>query len=235
MPELTLVFLGGLLGSSHCLGMCGAFALSIGLGARSLTGNLTRQVIYSLGRISTYTFLGTMAGFAGWKMVRWPISGVGMQGWLAIGAGLLLIVQGLQATGIFRLWRAQPASGGLCAGRKLFASFLTSPRRFDTFLAGVLTGFLPCGLVYAYLALAASTAHPVWGGLTMALFGAGTTPLMVLAGTGATLLSLTGRKNLLRLAAISVVITGLITIDRGVRFAWADSDKPAESCPYCDP
>ncbi len=235
MPELSLVFLGGLLGSSHCLGMCGAFAVSIGLGTRSVGANLGRQVVYSLGRISTYAFLGATAGFAGWKLTHLPISGVGIQAWLAIVAGVLLIAQGLQATGVFSLWKKRSTPGTFCPSQKLFGTFLTSTRWSDTFLAGVLTGFLPCGLVYAYLAFAGSTAHPVWGALSMAVFGAGTTPLMLLAGTGATFLGLAGRRHLLRLAAISVVITGVITIDRGVRFAWADPAKPEQACPYCEP
>lgn len=234
MPELALVFLGGLLGSSHCLGMCGAFALSVGLGARSFTGNLARQGIYTIGRMSTYAFLGSMAGFAGWKLARLPLSSVRLQAWLAIAAGVLLIIQGLHATGVWSLWRSARAGAEFCPTKRLFASFLTSPRLLDSFLAGVLTGFLPCGLVYAYLAFAASTSHPVWGALSMACFGAGTAPLMILAGTGATLLSVAGRRHLLKLAAIAVIVTGLVTIERGVRFALASPDATHEACPGCE-
>jgi len=234
VPELVLVFLGGLLGSSHCLGMCGAFALSVGLGARSFTGNLARQAVYTLGRMATYAFLGSIAGFAGWKLARLPISAVSAQAWLAIVAGVLLIAQGLQATGVWSLWRSARTGAEFCPSKRMFAAFLTSPRLLDAFLAGVLTGFLPCGLVYAYLALAASTSHPVWGALAMAFFGAGTAPLMMLAGTGATLLSVAGRRHLLRLAAIAVIVTGLVTIDRGVRFAMASADAPEKACPNCE-
>ena len=53
MIELPLVFLGGLLGSAHCVGMCGGFALTIGLGARDVAANVCRQLVYTAGRIFT--------------------------------------------------------------------------------------------------------------------------------------------------------------------------------------
>ncbi len=57
MIELPLVLLGGLLGSSHCIGMCGGFAISIGLGNRRLSSHVLRQLVYSSGRVFTYAFL----------------------------------------------------------------------------------------------------------------------------------------------------------------------------------
>ena len=65
MIELPLVFLGGLLGSAHCVGMCGGFAVSIGIGSRGLASNLRRQLVYTAGRIFTYSFFGIVAGYAG--------------------------------------------------------------------------------------------------------------------------------------------------------------------------
>lgn len=240
MPELSLVLLGGLLGSSHCLGMCGGFALTVGLGASHWRANLLRQFIYTLGRVSTYMFLGAVAGFAGWRLTRWPAGGVLIQAGLALLAGVWLIWQGLESSGLWRLVtrRRNPAAVGipLCSAKSVLSAFLQSSRPQDTLVAGVLTGFLPCGLVYAYLALAASTTHPVWGALTMGLFGLGTAPLMISTGLGASVLSLAGRRNLLRIAALAVIVTGLLTLDRGLRFAAAQwgTSAPATACPYCE-
>ena len=65
MIELPFVFLAGLLGSSHCVGMCGGFALTIGSAARLVRENLWRQTIYSAGRVFTYTWLGICAAYGG--------------------------------------------------------------------------------------------------------------------------------------------------------------------------
>ena len=62
MIELPMVFLGGLLGSAHCVGMCGGFALGIGLGTPSFAANVGRQVIYTTGRVFTYALPGRRRG-----------------------------------------------------------------------------------------------------------------------------------------------------------------------------
>jgi uncharacterized protein len=68
MIDLSLMFVGGLLGSGHCIGMCGAFAVAIGWPAERPVHNLFRQSVYSLGRLSSYVFLGAVAGFAGERL-----------------------------------------------------------------------------------------------------------------------------------------------------------------------
>jgi uncharacterized protein len=70
MIELPLVFFGGLLGSYHCIGMCGAFAISIGMGSSSPLRNLLRQAVYTLGRIFTYAFGGVAVAFVGLRLTR---------------------------------------------------------------------------------------------------------------------------------------------------------------------
>jgi sulfite exporter TauE/SafE len=229
MNELPLVFLGGLLGSSHCIGMCGGFALTVGLGARGWTGNLGRQVVYSVGRIFTYAFGGAVAGFAGWRLTQTDLPLIGVQAGLSILAGALLVWQGSAAAGL-RLRRRGAAGTGGCLAQSAFATFLRSPGWHNVFLAGVLTGFLPCGLVYAFLALATSSGNLLTGLTTMAVFGAGTVPVMVATGAGASLLSLAARKWLFRVAAACVVVTGLLSIGRGAAFL-IEPDPAA--CPLC--
>ncbi len=237
MIELPLVFLGGLLGSAHCIGMCGGFAISIGIGAHGFAANLRRQLIYTVGRIFTYSFLGICAGYAGWWIAgeasRWMINA---QATLCVLAGVLLSTQGLIALGLvprrLRPWLGADGGAGCLAG-SFVRPFLTSPRSSDVLLAGVLTGFLPCGLVDGYLALATSSAN-IWQGLlTMSLFGAGTGPLMILAGAGSSLLSLTMRRNLLKVAAVCVCLTGLISIARGMHFVQLSAATEVAHCPFC--
>jgi sulfite exporter TauE/SafE len=244
MIELPLIFLGGLLGSAHCVGMCGGFAVLIGGEARGIGGNLTRQVLYSLGRIFTYSVLGGGLGYAGLRLAATLPPVVRAQSMLALLAGALLIVAGLSAAGVVprRLparWlrgtnhRASHAPAPACLSAGLLGTFLRAPGWGHVFLAGVFTGFLPCGLVYGFLALACSTASLAGGAATMAAFGLGTVPLMVLTGASASLLSIVARRRLLRLAAWCVVVVGVVSLSRGVAAMSAADDANGPACPLC--
>ena len=84
MIELPFILVAGVLGSTHCIGMCGPFALSIGGTAISWTDNLWRQIIFSCGRIFTYTTAGAIAGFVGLRLSEYWTSVVNLPAVLAI-------------------------------------------------------------------------------------------------------------------------------------------------------
>jgi sulfite exporter TauE/SafE len=229
--DLPLIAIGGVLGSSHCIGMCGAFAVSIGLGARSVKDNAARQLVYGSGRVFSYAFLGASAGFAGYWFARRTSMFVHAQAILSVVAGVLLILQG---SGTLRLiprarWLTE-GSGGSCAAGSFVGPFLGSSHWYHVFLAGVFNGFLPCGLVYGYLALASASASLTRGLLTMAAFGAGTVPLMVLAGVGSSFLSFAARRRMFRVAGVCVLLTGVLAVGRGLLF-WKAGDST--TCPAC--
>lgn len=235
MAELGLIALAGLLGSSHCVGMCGGFAMIIGLSATTRRRVLLRQCAYSAGRVFTYSMLGAVAGLIGVRVISQTTlpGAINVAAAFSILCGLFLIVEGISAAG-FSLWRKSPAASGCgsCLSGVLLGSFLRGPSIHHAFLGGILTGFLPCGLVYAFLALAAAKADPLHGMAVMAAFGLGTIPLMVITGVGSTLLGLAARQRLLRLAAICVILTGVVTVARGAGFL---GSRPEEgtSCPFC--
>lgn len=233
MLDLPLIFLGGFLGSSHCIGMCGAFALSIGGTAPSLAQNLQRQAVYSCGRLFTYITCGALAGYGGMRLADRAAGWVNISASLAVAAGLLLVWQGLLATRLFRRRVPAAASALPCLSGSLLATYLRSPRTASVFLAGLFTGLLPCGLVYAYLALASSSGGPLFGVATMALFGLGTVPLMMLAGAGGSLLSLAARHRLLQVAAWCVVATGCLAIARGFGFLQIEGLWIGAGCAHC--
>jgi sulfite exporter TauE/SafE len=151
----------------------------------------------------------------------------------SVVAGAALVILGLSAAGLLPalskfLWANQS-----CSAAKLFKTLLTDSGLISALLAGVFTGFIPCGLVYAFLAYAASTGNVVDGWLTMVAFGVGTVPLMVFTGCGASMLSLSVRTRALQIAAWCVVLTGLISIARGAGYiAWLSDSLPA-GCPLC--
>ncbi len=231
MIEAPLLIMGGLLGSAHCVGMCGGFALTVGIGTRGLSENLRRQLLYSLGRVGTYAFFGLGAGSAGFWLQRRAGLLVNFQAVLCIAAGLVLGWQGLRALGWLPGSRRRGAGPSVCLAGSFLGPFLAAPRGFHVFLAGIINGFLPCGLVYGYLALASSTASLVQGLATMALFGLGTVPIMVLTGAGASLWKPSLRRQLLRSAAWCVLFTGLFSIGRGVLAFQHGS--PGGACPAC--
>ncbi len=231
MMELAMIFVGGLLGSGHCVGMCGPIALSVGTPAPGWTSNLLRQVFYSGGRLFTYAVIGAVAGYAGMRLSSSVATLVNVQAGLAIVAGLLLIVQGMMAAGIISIpvRRHLPA----CLAPGLLGTFLRSPRAESAFLAGVFTGFLPCGLLYAYVALAASAGTLAGGSARMVAFGLGTVPLLVVVGNTGSLLGVKARQRALRIAACFVIVTGGVSLLRGAGYLGWHGSELAASCPMC--
>lgn len=175
----------GLLGSSHCLGMCGGIASAFSFGIdvdrqRAPRSRLSFQLAYNLGRISSYMLVGFAAGTLGAQLTRLglsPITGKLIAAGFMIALGLYLanwwrglaLLENLGA----KLWRRlQPL------GRFLFPL----QNRWQAFLLGALWGWLPCGLVYAAVAWSLTAGNALDGAWLMLGFGLGTLPAMLLAG-----------------------------------------------------
>jgi sulfite exporter TauE/SafE len=226
--EYLAIFIGGLLGSAHCVGMCGGFAVSLGLVGKSWRLNLGRQLLYGLGRVFTYTVGGVLAGYAGCRLAALLPEVTQAQALLCLVAGTLLVVEGLSAAGL--LGMSKSAGEESCLSGGMFGTLLRATRLHSVFLGGVVNGLLPCGLVYAFLALAGSSRQPIEGGLVMLLFGLGTLPVLALVGVGAGQLRVGLRRKLLTLAAWCVVLTGAISLYRGYAFYQSSSEV---ACPLC--
>lgn len=230
-----LIFVGGMLGSSHCVGMCGGFVLSVGslpmVSPTPMASGLTRQLVYAGGRVFTYAVAGALAGFGGWRLAVALRSLVNVQAALLILAGVLILVQGLVTAGVLR--RVLAFSGrGPCSLAGPFAGLLRSPRLERVFVAGLLNGLIPCGLVYGYLALAVGTGDMWLGMATMAVFGLGTVPVLVLTGCGGAMLGLSSRRWLFQIASWCMVLTGALSIFRGVE-VMRSQGLFQPTCPMC--
>ena len=249
--QLVPVFLSGLAGSVHCLGMCGGIAATMSLGTRGPGAAVLRQLAWSTGRLITYAFLGLLVASVGRKLIQAQGQAVWMQSLFAVCAGLLLVLQGLRSVG-WQPWTTRIGRlrlGGLsnrvtgvkvgthpCVTRTMFSQFFTGGSAIAALVAGVMTGFLPCGLVYGFLALAAGTGHPVTGAMVMMCFGLGTFPMLLLTGIGLSFATQRVRRDLLRLAAISVLVTGLMTFARGAVLLFRGPDTAGSStCALCAP
>jgi len=233
MTDIPLVFVGGLLGSSHCIGMCGPLALALGVQDRRFHMNLRRQLLFSVGRITSYGFLGALAGASGWWLAQRPQTLVNVQSLLSIVAGLTLIWLGLSTAGVLPRFNGRWLNSPPCTAASWLKTLLTSPGAASAIVAGAFTGFIPCGLVYAFVVYAASSGNVVRGWATMVAFGLGTVPLMVFAGCGGTLLSLSARARVLHIAAWCVVATGVISVARGAGYLELLAHAVPAGCPFC--
>ena len=218
-PLAALV--AGLLGSTHCVLMCGGIAGALGLGAQAggacNSQSLRFPVLYNLGRIASYTVAGGIAGAIGGGTLA--LAGLPQFGRaFAALAALIIVIVGLRlATGGrhfgwfdragARAWkRIAPLTRGLFP--------VTTPAR--AFGVGLAWGWLPCGISYAMLTAALLTGSALEGSALMALFGIGTLPAMLaLSGGAATLL----RPATRRIGGAVLVVMGLLS---GAALLWPD-------------
>ena len=115
----------------------------------------------------------------------------------------------------------------------LLAGVLRTPGTLNAFAAGLLTSLIPCGLVYAFVSLAATSGNFASGMLIMTLFGFGTIPIMLATGVTASVLTLVQRRRLMHIAAWCVVLTGCITMARGAGAIQLPGEPAAVECPFC--
>lgn len=187
-------FVVALFGSTHCLGMCGglAAALSLGLPPERRHGSaaLPFLLTYNIGRIASYVIAGAAVGALGASVVDFSSLQRTQQGLLLI-SGLFMIALGLYLAGWWLGLRHLERGGGLI-WRYLapLAQRLVPVRNLkQALLAGLVWGWLPCGLVYSVLVWALSSADPLDGALLMLAFGLGTLPTLLAAGLSATSLA----------------------------------------------
>jgi len=210
---LAGAFLAGLLGSVHCLGMCGGIAGAAAVGPGPRGRNLSWVLLYNLGRVGSYGLAGTIAGAAAFALG----SAIDLPAWGAITRGLtgvILVLIGLNFALGLRLPRFLEAGGGrIWALISPAARRLLSSRSATGMLGlGALWGWLPCGLTYTMLVAAAGTGKALDGAMLMLAFGLGTLPSMMTAGAAAgSLQRFTRARYTRRLSGILLVILGIWT------------------------
>ncbi len=212
ISNLVLAFVTGLISSfGHCLGMCGGIvAIYSARQPVLVTTDGTRPGVLArigtlsplhVGRIMTYTFLG---------MVGW-------QGFFSILVGMAMVAIALSLMGVLPPVEVALATltGGASPMKRMRGLF--GQRSLPATVGlGVLWGFLPCGLVFAMLVVAAGT-QTLWdGALTMLAFGLGTVPTLLGFGLAANIVSPQLRGRLQLLAGLLILLFALQTILRGL-------------------
>lgn len=212
MEDLFVVFMIGLLGSAHCIGMCGGFVLALSQGHDRAGGLHLQQVLYHLGKTLTYTLFGAVAGGVG-AAVGAALSGV--QNILSIALGVFLVLVGLGIVGVLRRIGGAGRLARLDVISKALAFFLQRRSPAGPFGLGLVNGLLPCGLVYGLVVKAAATGSVIHGALTMAVFGLATVPALYLLALTGFLMRPLWRARLNLASGILVILLGLVTIVRG--------------------
>ena len=215
MPEFSYfaLFLIGLLGGTHCIGMCGGIvsALSMGVGSRPAL-----HLAYNAGRIISYMLAGAIAGALGEASLALADQ-LPVRIMLLVLANLMLVALGLYLMGVTRALAFSER-----IGHKLWRHVQPLTRRFlpartvaQAFPLGLLWGWLPCGLVYSALVTAMTNGSALHGGGMMLAFGLGTLPNLLLAGLLAVRLKAYAAKPAVRIAA------GLLVLAFGLRGLFA--------------
>lgn len=203
----------GLLGSTHCLGMCGGIMGALTMGSSSNKPALI-LLSYNLGRISSYTLIGAIVGAMGWLATdQLPTTLIALR----LIAGSLLICMGLYlANWWFGLTKLELVGQKVWKHIQPFGKkFLPAQHPYQALALGMIWGWLPCGLVYSALALAASQANPLNSALLMFSFGLGTLPALLATGVFAQQFKQLTQNRRFR------ALNGTIIIFFGIWTAWS--------------
>jgi sulfite exporter TauE/SafE len=230
LSNIGLAFVTGVISSfGHCLGMCGgivaiysarqAAQIPAGESQPNMLARILSFLPLHLGRITTYTFFGALIGLAG-SLLNQAGGMMGWQGAFSILVGIVMLVVSLSLMGILppieaTLMSITKGNTPMTRMRGLFGkrSFLA------TLTLGILWGFLPCGLVFGMLVLAARAQSLLGGALTMLSFGLGTVPTLLGFGLAANLLSPKLRGRLQSFAALLLMLFAVQTVLRGLAVA----------------
>ena len=212
LPVLAAAFITGVLGSAHCFGMCGGISglFAVNASVASLRTQVSKAIMYNLGRILSYAILGGAVALLGKTTVAFiPTITTPVR----LASGILIILVGLQLAFGWRILAPLESAGAKLWNRIAPTAKGLVPVETATQALGLglIWGWLPCGLVYSVLLLAATTTEPANGALVMAAFGLGTMPAMLATGLSASKLAqfMSGK----RLGAgLLIVLLGLATI-----------------------
>lgn len=210
MLYTALIF--GLLGSFHCVGMCGPIALLLPVDRTHSVKKLVQISLYHFGRILAYASIGLLFGTIGKGLQLF-----GIQQQLSIAIGLLMILVVLTPVKLFNKYNFSKPLFRVISKVKSSLGMALRKKTPDAFLTiGFLNGFLPCGLVYMAVFGAIASGTALEGSLYMAFFGLGTIPLMTVAVYAGNFVSGKVRQHIRRVVPVFVVLMGFLFVMRGM-------------------
>jgi sulfite exporter TauE/SafE len=200
----------GIVGSFHCVGMCGPIALALPVADAGKWKRLLFTSLYNLGRVTAYAFLGMLFGFLGNQFFIG-----GYQQILSITLGVLILFflffsKYLDTNKTF-------LNSYTLYLKQFLGKLLRSEKQFYTYLfIGFLNGFLPCGLVYVAIAGAVATGSVLHSALFMAAFGLGTFPVMFTVTVLGKFISVQWRNQMRKAVPVFIGAMAVLLILRGL-------------------
>jgi hypothetical protein len=225
---LPAVFLAGFLGSTHCLGMCGAIVVLFEEQPMPGSGRPLRRLLYNGGRLCFYMLLGGVAATGGALLAKSAGADAGLMV-LRIAAASLVIALGLNLLFDWRVLQFLER-GGTQLWRQLSPLArhvlpVSTPGR--ALAAGFIWGALPCGLVYSAAAMAATAGSAAGGMLVMLAFWLGTLPTLWVVGASAAKLSAwRNRRVIRRIAGVVLVAIGMVALAFPLQHLFGASHTP---------
>lgn len=227
---LAAAFVMGMLGSVHCIGMCGPLALALPLREDSNWSKFCGVLLYNTGRVITYAIAGTLFGLVG-KTAGF----FGYQQLLSIVLGACILVAViLPKAGVLTL-SGNSVSQWLVRLRSRLGDLFLQRNYRSLFFIGLLNGLLPCGLVYMAATGATATGGIASGALFMAFFGLGTIPAMWCVSFFGNFIGLSFRKTIRKAYpyVLAVMATLLILRGMGLDIPYISPAISAEKTPVC--
>lgn len=202
----------GLLGSFHCVGMCGPIAFMLPVDRTNSFRKITQIFTYHFGRLLAYSIIGLFFGLVGKSLYIF-----GFQQQLSIAIGVLMIIVVLIPVQTFNRYNFSKPVYNIISKVKSSLGKALKKKTADTFLTiGFLNGFLPCGLVYMAVFASLAMQSTTQGSLYMILFGLGTIPLMTTAIYIGKFLNIKAKQRIQKAIPVFVIIIGLLFIIRGL-------------------
>ena len=203
-------FAYGLTSSFHCITMCGPFVGMLNIIGES---KLLTNVVYNLGRFTSYTLIGFLMGFLGFGL------NLSSEVTRIQNISILISTVFIVFTGIALILNKKliPDSGANKMIKKIFFPFIEMMRKSThtilfSFVFGIFTGFLPCAILYPAFAMALATGNPMLGGISMGSFFLGTLPGLLLFGLGFHKIKSYVLKDYASFVGIGIIIVGLSTV-----------------------
>ena len=206
-------FLMGLLGSVHCIGMCGPLVLALPMAQKTNLEKWGVLFLYHFGKISSYSMLGVLFGLFGSQL---PLFGV--QENISIFIGILMLIY----VGYVFVLKPKQKLGFLqfnllySSITKQLGMLFKLNNKLAFYLIGFLNGLLPCGMVYLALTSAFATQNVFYGGWLMAFFGLGTVPALMMVALGGQYFGIKFRQQLQSLLPVFIFSMGVLLILRGL-------------------
>lgn len=212
MIQLILAaFTMGLLGSFHCVGMCGPLALSLPLNSNSIWAKFSGALLYNTGRIITYSVFGLLFGIIGKSAAMF-----GFQQWFSILLGVLIIFLVVLPKRIPVLNNENFITAFFKKIRLGLGDLFFRKGYSSLFTIGILNGLLPCGLVYMAAAGAVATGEVSSSVLFMVFFGLGTLPIMWSLAFLGNYVSIGLRQRIRKAYPYLMMLMGCLLILRGM-------------------